>query len=304
MKAVLLADLHFGRMPNQAIPARKGDFAHILLLRAVHRINRYIKPDIVLVAGDFIDKPASPDAAVLLSELKAILDKLNCPYIAIPGNHDPAPDIFYGIFKKPDTFTDTAGVRFVSFPFDREEPGYNASRSHQDIQLMKEARKGFPGPIVSFQHVPLFPPGLSECPYNYVNSEEIINVMISCGAYFSLAGHHHEGFTDIRKDSMSFTAVPALCEDPFSFIVMEIREDGSSSFKMHQLKNPDSCALTDFHIHTDLAYCNENMNVAKIVALKKMMGLQNAAISEHSGHLYFDRDTYNSNRYIFEDVSV
>ena len=302
MKAVLIADLHFDRFTNAAIPERRGDSADILLLRTVHRVNRFIKPDIVLVAGDFIDKPSSPEAPGLLSELKAILDKLDCPYIAIPGNHDPAPDIFYSIFKRPDAFTDVGGIRIVSFPFDREEPGYNAIRSPLDIKLMEEARKGFSGSLVSFQHVPLFPPGFTDCPYNYTNAEDIIKVMKSCGISFSFAGHYHKGFTNARKDSISFTAAPALCEDPFRFIVIEIDRDGASSFETHQLKNPDNLDLTDFHIHTDLAYCNENMNVARVVALKKMMGLRDAAFSEHSGHLYFNKQLYCSGKYIFEDV--
>jgi len=301
MKLAIIADMHFDRTQNAAIPERRGELADILLLRTVHRLNRFIKPDAVLVAGDFIDKPASSDAIGMLAELKTVLDKLKCPYVAIPGNHDPAPDIFYSVFKRPEYFTDIGGVRIVSFPDDPEEPGYNASRRPENIRILEETRKNFSGPIISFQHVPLFPAGLAECPYNYTNSEDILKGMRSSGISFSFSGHYHKGFTDAKKDGISFTAAQALCEDPFRFIIVDIDKNGASSFEMHQLKNPEGLDLTDFHIHTDLAYCNENMNVAKVIALKKMMGLSNAAFSEHSGHLYYDKSIYYSGKYIYED---
>ncbi len=48
-----------------------------------------------------INNPEGSNAKVLLQELKQLLELLNAPYIVIPGNHDPAPEIFYQTFDDP-----------------------------------------------------------------------------------------------------------------------------------------------------------------------------------------------------------
>ena len=88
IKIAVISDLHYSAEPNPLIPKRRGELSAILLLRAVHRFNRFIKPDIVLVAGDLINDPAAPDAGKLSEELRDILSLLQMPSLIIPGNHD------------------------------------------------------------------------------------------------------------------------------------------------------------------------------------------------------------------------
>jgi len=210
IKIAVITDLHFSEDKNQNIPARQGDLADVFLLRTVHRLNRYIKPDVTLILGDLLDEPDHPNSIELLQRLKAICDKLESPYIAIPGNHDPAPSKFYSVFDEVPDFTDIKGVRFIPF-LDNEAPGYNAKRSIEDIAKLAKARDSFEGQIICLHHVPLFPPGKSKSPYNYTNAEEIIEEMSCNGANLAISGHYHKGVDLINTGGISFLTAPALC---------------------------------------------------------------------------------------------
>ena len=54
IKIAILADTHLAGA--NLIPSRRGEIADTLLLRAVHRLNRLTKPDLVLIMGDVISE--------------------------------------------------------------------------------------------------------------------------------------------------------------------------------------------------------------------------------------------------------
>jgi histidinol phosphatase-like PHP family hydrolase len=45
-------------------------------------------------------------------------------------------------------------------------------------------------------------------------------------------------------------------------------------------------------MHTQMAYCSENMDIATTIKLAKDFGLAGICITEHSGQLYFSREEY------------
>ena len=65
---------------------------------------------------------------------------------------------FYRVFERLGEIEDIAGVRLLSF-FDQEDPGYNARRSEHDLSRFCRARDNYTGPLLSVQHVCLYPPG-------------------------------------------------------------------------------------------------------------------------------------------------
>ena len=140
-------------------PTSGATGATCFLQRAVYRINRFIQPDAVVVLGDLIDKPTdASDARERLQRMKDILQDLEAPYIAIPGNHDPEPELFFQIFDVPEPVVDIGPVRFVPF-IDPFTDDFNAVRAEADIARLTTARNGHSGPIVALQHVPVVPPG-------------------------------------------------------------------------------------------------------------------------------------------------
>lgn len=62
---------------------------------------------------------------------------------------------------------------------------------------------------------------------------------------------------------------------------------------------PEIPGLTDFHLHTRLAYCSENMDVAAAAELEHLSGVTFVNFAEHSGQLYCSADTYWNNRFLW-----
>lgn len=284
----VLSDIHYGG--PSLISSRRTDIADILLLRAVHRLNRLVKPDVTVVLGDILDDGSAPDAPDKRRHIRTLLDKLESPVVVIPGNHDGTPESFYKDFKAPLPVEPLSGLRFLPF-IDAEAPGYNATRNAAELTRFHEARDGFPGLLIALQHVCLFPPGSADIPYNYTNVQDIIKAMRVAGVTLSISGHYHEGADPIVEDGITFVNAPGLCEYPFRFATMAIDTHGIKT-RLHQLALPEGYAFIDRHVHTQLAYCQENMDVEKAVIVGKAVGLAGIGFSEHSGQLYFPRDGY------------
>jgi histidinol phosphatase-like PHP family hydrolase/calcineurin-like phosphoesterase family protein len=296
----VVADIHFGR--NSSLPKRRCDIADLLLMRTVRRLNKLIHPDVTLILGDLIDDGSAPDAEKNLLHIRSILDKLESPYIVIPGNHDDNTEAFYNVFERPNDIHDIAGIRFLPF-VDQEMPGYNACRSDRDVERVCKARLGYDGPLVSLQHVCLRPESQSVTPYNYTNVNEIISSFKSAGVALSISGHHHSGAENTQDGDVLFVNAPGLCEAPFPFLEVTI-EDGKIHTQRHELVMPKNLKLHDNHLHTQMAYCSENMTIPKAIEFARDFGLAGLTFTEHSGQLYFDRDSYWNNLWIDKGIDI
>ena len=107
----------------------------------------------------------------------------------------------------------------------------------------------------------------------------------------SVSGHHHHGAEDTREDGVTFVNAPGLCEAPFPFLEITI-ENGRIETRRHELVMPRELQLVDNHLHTELAYCSDNMTVTSAIALAQDFGLAGVTFTEHAGQLYFDRKSY------------
>lgn len=302
LKIAAIADTHYAKGDLASCGKRRTAIADILLLRAVHRLNRFIRPDVTLLLGDLIDRPAGERAPDELARLREIADLLKSPVIAIPGNHDGDIDQFHGVFPRPEPVTDIAGVRFVVF-LDPEEPHYNARRTERDLKLMASVRSGHDGPLVALQHVPFFAPGVSPSPYSLLNADRAWAEFEANHYTLAISGHYHAGDDLVARDAGRAVICPALCESPFAF--MEITIDGDRvSTRRHELAMPAELGLVDYHVHTPFAYCQENMDMALSIALAKEFGLAGLAFSEHSGQLYFDSRTFWSAGFMREGIRM
>ena len=299
----IISDIHFGTQPDSG--PRRGEWGDVLLTRVVHRLRRYIQPDLVLVLGDLIDAPAAPEAGARLRELRAILDLLTCPWIAIPGNHDPAPDRFYEFFPKPADRVDVGppgppggpgGVRVLAF-CDPEEPNYNARRTDADLARMRNARSdGFTGTVIAMQHVSLYPEFLRRrLSMYYTNNDEVLRAAAIGGVDLAVGGHSHINTGIVQHGQLSCLSVDSLCEAPFGYTLVQIDGEGADrkiTSRNEFLSMPAEYGLFDCHSHTHFAYCSENMHTSRSPALAKMLGLRGIAFTEHSGQLYLSEDDY------------
>ena len=287
IRIAIVTDIHWPGSSEK--PEIRGDLAENLLLRVVNRFNRWIKPDIAIIGGDIVNDSESEVALAGMEKIRQILDKLKCPYIAVRGNHDAGGDEFYKILGGKDELG-IKGFRFVTFD-DRQEPNYCASRTAEQIERFKSVRADHNGPVIAVQHVPLFPPGMSDCPYNYTNAEQIISEMKKYKVFLSISGHYHKGVELIKSEGMNFVTAPALCESPFNYMVIDTDgEEVSAATDCFQM--PPELGLVDRHIHTQLAYCSENMDVASVMKFYKDFGIAGVVFTEHTGQLYFDAESF------------
>ncbi len=286
VRIAAIADVHFAPGGQDERPG--AEVSDVLLLRAVHRLNRFIRPDLTLLLGDLIDDGLAPDAGECLARIGEIVGLIESPVIAIPGNHDGPVEEFYAGLPRPADFVDVGGVRFVPL-VDVNEPQYNARRTEDGFRQMAEAARGFGGPLVAVQHVPVCAPGATECPYNYTNSDEVLAAMRGHGYRLAVGGHFHDGFDLVRDGSVASLAAPTLCRAPFAFLLITLNGD-DVHVERHELRMPDELGLFDAHVHTQFAYCSEDMEVGRAVRLAGEFGLAGLAFAEHSGQLYFGRE--------------
>ena len=222
IRLALVSDLHYAATANVACPRRRGEYMPALLAAAVRKLNRELKPDLVLCGGDLINFPAAEDALVLTRNLAGILGLLDMPCVTIRGNHDLASAEFTGVFPL-QSVTDVGSVRIVSF-FDPDLPGCHALRTKDDLKRMKQAAAGWNGLLFSFQHVPLLPRG--RCIYEYQNTEDILSLMRDCGYRGSISGHYHDGMPLFEENGLQFLVQSAMCESPFAVSLVDIDGNG------------------------------------------------------------------------------
>ncbi len=294
IKIAVIADIHYAEKDSGE--KRKGSLGNILLLRAIHRLNRAIKPDVTVLLGDLLDDGDSPDAGRLRQNLNDTINILDSPSIILPGNHDGNVENFYVDFTKPPESLDIKGHRLISF-VDPEEPGFNARRREKDLKRMECSCKDFDGPVIMLQHTPLFPPGSCNCPFNYTNIENLLGKIEKGGIKHSISAHFHEGSELIRHKKGNFSIAPALCEEPFRFLEIKI-DGGKISTTLHSLQVTPAPGLIDFHVHSPFAYCNENMSFPESVRLAGHFGLAGLSLTEHSAHLYFSKEEYRSRQFL------
>ncbi len=281
----VISDIHDKEYPGSL------DVTLALTARAVHRLNRFIKPDITVILGDLVDDPRDPDALDRLRRIKETLDLLKSPYIVIPGNRDPKADQFYTVFDRPQPYIDCGHVRLVPF-LDRFHGGFPLTRSKEDLERLAAARVRYSGPIVALQHVPVKPPGGESTGSIYANVDEVNQAFEAAGVTLSIGGHYHATKGLERVGQCAHLAVKAFRDAPFTFTVVHIDGTGRIEGAEHQLQMPRSLELIDVHTHSEFAYCSKAMRMNQTPLLADLFGLAGVALTEHSGQLYFERSVY------------
>jgi len=283
----VIGDLHYGLSKADH---RHGDIADILLHRALVHLNDIVKPDVTLVMGDVLDDGAAPDGVAKRMHLADILRSLHGPHVIIPGNHDGETGAFYRSFDRAPDIMEVAGMRVLPF-IDEDRPEYCAERPVAELDRFRMAREGFDGPIVALQHVPVFPDGAVDCPYNHLNAGAIVEAMSAAGVQLCISAHYHAGHAPLQVGPTTIVTAPALCTPPYELLV--IRLDGDHvDIAPHPLAVDPSLGLCDYHIHSEFGYCAQDAEFARGIDLGSRFGMVEVGFAEHSGQLYFAEEEY------------
>ncbi|MDQ0289718.1 metallophosphoesterase [Oligosphaera ethanolica] len=294
----LVADPHFALQASGRQHCTWLPEARYLLQRIVEYVNITGGIDLLCVAGDVVVDDGDTRGA--LGIVKAILDKLPCPYVVIPGDRDQNRDAFAEIFPLPEHL-DLPGVRVIPFA-DPTRPGDNAERLPADIARTERLCRDFRGRVVALQHLPLFPPGAGDSRCGYVNAAELCAQYRRLGIALSISGHDHLGLPTLHDGGCSYHGVPGLCESPYPFQLATLADDGRCSFRTIKLRHDQP--VHDCHTHSRFAYCCDDLDVAIERRLMDMLNIERVAVTEHSGHLFFTARDYWSIRDWFRGSPV
>jgi histidinol phosphatase-like PHP family hydrolase len=253
-KIVVLADLRYGS------GSRGDDLGAILLRRAVERLNRFVRPEGVIVLGNHI-APSSDtaQAASDLRQLRAILDRLACSWVIMRGEEDPEPASFYRIMPEPPPWLNFGEIRVLC---------------RDDDQTLRSARHdGFSGAVLQLQGSAR----LGHPAHADVSTSPRVTLHVNGGA-----AHGRQ----LNTQSLSST--------PHAYSVLSFDPTGNVVCQRQTLAMPESLGLIDLHSHTQMAYCAGDVRADRSARVAEAMGLQAMTFTEHSGHLYFNKGDFNS----------
>ena len=299
LEILVISDLHYdAREKGQhAVRDQVTHMAPELITRCVTRFRRTTEPDLIVLPGDLLEKGDSAGAEENLREIRGRLDRLGIPYIAIPGNHDPEAQRFLRVFETPPGGRIINGYNIFTF-FDSYDSDNRCFRNPDDMRRLEEAAGKHPDkPLLVFQHSPVYLPIDSDYPYVIQGADEIIQCYSRLKVLLSVSSHYHHGRPLICKDGVGYLTAKGILAVPYQFMHISLRGD---KFEVREipLRMQEACRLFDFHIHTEFAYCRDNITAEGAIERARTFGLSGMALTEHAGQLYADSDDYQSGKFL------
>jgi len=191
-----VSDLHFGAETPEVVHALLADLART-------------KPTLVVVSGDLTQRARTRQ----FQAARRFLDKITCPWLVVPGNHDiPLFDVFRR-FLSPLTryrrhiaddvnpFLSLGEVAVLGLNTARSNTWKDGRLSEEQIETIRATLSPLPEETVKVlvTHHPFLPPPDDQSPPLVGGAAEALHVAEQSGVDLVLAGHLHHGYTgDIR----------------------------------------------------------------------------------------------------------
>ena len=225
----LISDLHYRNVVpgTSKNPRRESRRAGELLRRCLEEMGR-LRVEALVCAGDCADDETQPGVLEDVASLGEMLLDSGLRVIVVPGNHDPAPETFYGALPaslRPPRRQRMGECELLVFGEDVSTPG--TERALRSAGAMREmtAALSEPGPVtLVVQHYVVFPDHVG-AGYNhtYQNAASIRDVMErSPRRVVSLSGHYHRGYPLAEHNGVRYLTARALCEAPYPYYVLEV----------------------------------------------------------------------------------
>ena len=288
LDVLILADLHYTSLARHTCPisARQAPLARELMHKALHRLRQTgVEPQLIILLGDLVDNGQAPGAELDLARLAGDLQKTGIRVLAVPGNHDNAPERYAGLFDSAPGLHLVNGYGFLLFSDQRGE-NEHYSRTPESLAWPSQIAAQHPDtPLIAVQHNPLHPAIQSGYPYLLDNSDAVSAGYRDARVLLSLSGHYHPGQSLHEHEGVAYATTPALAETPFAF--QHLRLEGRRfELTTHTLRIgvPGLC---DVHCHTEFAYCATTVSAGVNRVLAEQLGLGTLCLTEHAFHLYF-----------------
>ena len=285
LHVLLMSDLHHAANEDDASPiaSRRSGFAPLLLRKALARL-RFdgAAPDVLVLLGDLAEHPTRADLTPIAEEAR----RSDARVIAVPGNHDYAPDLYRELFGGEPGLRQIGGYGFLSF-WDAYNERDETERCVEGLALPRETARQHPDlTLVALQHNPLYPEIESDYPFMPLNADAIRASYARAGVALSVSGHYHAGQAPAECDGVRYHTLGAGCEGPFHFthIVLAGRD---AEIRARHLAL-DASGVWDCHCHTQMAYCATTSEVPLSLELARALRASGVCLTEHSFQLYFD----------------
>ncbi|HET7771699.1 MAG TPA: metallophosphoesterase [Chloroflexota bacterium] len=225
----LITDLHYrGVVPGTAKNLkRESRKAGELLRRSLEEFSRR-RVDALIVAGDCVDDETQPGVLEDVAALGELLAASGLRVILVPGNHDPAPETFYGALPaalRPPRYQRVGECEVLTFGEDVSTEGTEQALRSATAMAEMETVLREPGPVtLVVQHYVVFPdhegPGYN---HTYQNAAQIRGLMEgSPRRVVSVSGHYHRGYPLTEHNGVRYFTGRALCEAPYPYYVIEV----------------------------------------------------------------------------------
>jgi len=191
-----ISDLHFGAEHPEVVEG---------LLRDLEAL----APDLLVVSGDLTQRARRREFIAA----RAFLDRISCPRLVVPGNHDiPLFDVLNRLLRplvrfrryiheEVDPFLLTDGVAVMGLNTARSNTWKDGRISATQIENLQARFGSVPSGVlkVLVTHHPFLPPPLDPSPPIVGRAMEALRAAEAGGVDLVLAGHLHHGYTgDVR----------------------------------------------------------------------------------------------------------
>jgi 3',5'-cyclic-AMP phosphodiesterase len=234
-----ISDLHI-KPPGELVCGRVDTAA--ALTRCIDTLNRFLpRPDLVVISGDLVDAPL-PEA---YEHLCRLLEKLEIPFVAVPGNHDDRAMLRAALPTQPYAQAEAAlnavhAIRGIDvLMIDSSIPGAPHGKLDDDTLAWLDATLGASAarPAVIFLHHPPFVTGIGHMDKQNLRNADALAALLRRHprARLVAAGHIH------RAVVTAFAGATAtICPAPNHAVTLDLAGHLPSSF---QIEPPA------FHLH-------------------------------------------------------
>jgi histidinol phosphatase-like PHP family hydrolase len=301
LRLLVLCDIHYATGPSSGEGGVDRALGRELVHRAVIDARRRGGFDAIVLPGDLVDDRYSESPDVDLHALADTLSEVapETPRLVVPGNHDPQGRKTLALLGAQPGLRTIGGYRCVSL-VDGYDLQDRCTRPEAMLELLEDkARSSVGGPLIAIQHNPMDPPIDSDYPYMLTNRQKVMEQYGRAGVVVSISGHYHPGQELHSVDGVHYFTGPSLVDAPhrYSLVSVNGREVRAES---PSLALPAELRLVDSHVHTEFAYCRQDVSAADAVDRACRMNLGGLVLAEHAPQLYCTPEDFWMGRHIHE----
>lgn len=202
----------------------------------------YFEPDAVVVTGDIADRgaPIHERAAEIFAQAQ---ERLDCPVITIPGNHDPLGAIgeSFNMHRlstgeyPADTVHEVMGLRIIGMDtggFQQAQGRLNSQQLHWLSSLLTVPAPR--GSLLLLHHPPVEATNQARAGRGLENPQELAAVTAGSDIRSILTGHYHQTATSQLLNTPVFMA-PAVSYNMNPFAPTEMLDEPGAGFAVHKV---------------------------------------------------------------------